>query len=438
MAAASQATALIRSLLPGAGGLWQRSGDELLALLRELETLTRLATAAMAEVTAEVDRRGLAADHGCTSTAGLLRSVLRLSASQAAEQVRVAAAVTETVDPDGNSMPAGLPATAAAWRTGLVGMGQVRVIAATMAALPADLDPDVRERAEALLAEQAAHLNPDQLRRVAVHLRARLDQDGLFRDEHDAVERREVHFARDHHGMIVLKGRLDVEGAAVLRTALDPLAAPRPATADGPDTRSPARRRADALVELAGRALAGGELPDSGGQRPQITVTLDYHQLRDSLGGGELDAGGPITATTARRLACDARVIPVVLGSRGEPLDVGRAAATVPAPMRRALIARDQGCAFPGCDRPPGWCEAHHIQHWAHGGPTAVDNLVLLCGAHHRSIHHHDWQVRITNGRPEFVPPPWVDPQRRPRRNTTPRDLAHPDNPPDRAHHRRE
>ncbi len=123
-----------------------------------------------------------------------------------------------------------------------------------------------------------------------------------------------------------------------------------------------------------------------------------------------------MSAATVRRLACDATVIPAMLGAASEPLDVGRATATTPTGIRRALIARDRGCAFPGCDRPPGWCDAHHCRHWADGGTTALSNLVLLCPQHHQAIHHHGWQVSIAGtGHPEFTPPPWLDPTQRPR-----------------------
>jgi hypothetical protein len=101
----------------------------------------------------------------------------------------------------------------------------------------------------------------------------------------------------------------------------------------------------------------------------------------------------------------------MVLGAEGQPLDVGRLSYAVTLAIRRALTARDKGCAFPGCDRPPGWAEAHHIIHWADGGRTAIWNMVLLCGTHHRAVHHDGWVVRIAaNGLPEFIPPRWIDP----------------------------
>ena len=247
---------------------------------------------------------------------------------------------------------------------------------------------------------------------------ATLDPDGAALDDEDALRASGncLLGSRDQDGMTLIRGRLDAEGAAVLRTALDPFTAPAPSTAEGPDPRSPARRQADGLIELARRALQSGGLPETGGQRPQVTITLDYETLRKQLGAAELAWGGPVTPATARRIACDAQLIPVLLGGAGQPLDVGRASHTIPTGIRRALIARDRGCAFPGCaDRPPGATGTT-----SNTRPTAdppLTNLVLLCGHHHRNIHHHGWQVRLRHGLPVFLPPPWIDPTQTPRRN---------------------
>jgi hypothetical protein len=119
-----------------------------------------------------------------------------------------------------------------------------------------------------------------------------------------------------------------------------------------------------------------------------------------------------------RRMACDAKVIPVVLGGEGQVLDVGRARRLFTGAIRKALIARDRGCAFPACDRPPRWCEGHHLQSWQAGGVTSVDNGVLLCRWHHRLIHEGSWQVRLGPDRlPEFIPPAYIDAKQLPRRN---------------------
>src|SRR4029077_10995519 len=140
---------------------------------------------------------------------------------------------------------------------------------------------------------------------------------------------------------------------------------------------------------------------------------------RDEVGTALLEDGTPITATQARRFACDAGVIPAVLGGKSQPLDLGRIRRLYTGTVRRALVLRDRGCAFPGCDRPPRWTAGHHILYWLHGGSTSVINGVVLGFPHHRAIHNTDWEFRINpnDGLPEFIPPYSVDSERKPRRN---------------------
>ncbi|WP_156213659.1 HNH endonuclease signature motif containing protein, partial [Lentzea aerocolonigenes] len=118
-----------------------------------------------------------------------------------------------------------------------------------------------------------------------------------------------------------------------------------------------------------------------------------------------------------RQLACNAGIIPLVLGEKSQPMNIGRKARSFPAGIRRVLVARDRGCAFPGCTRPPRHCDGHHIHHWADGGETSVENAVLLCRQHHTLIHHSEWEVKMAAGIPVFYAPAWLDPTRRPRRN---------------------
>ena len=148
--------------------------------------------------------------------------------------------------------------------------------------------------------------------------------------------------------------------------------------------------------------------------RAQVAVTIPLEWLRERAGHAQLDSGRPLDPATARRLACDAKAIPVVLGTRSEPIELGRAAYVVTWALRRLLIMRDRGCAHPGCTRRANRCHAHHIWHWADGGPTTLDNLVLLCRYHHHLVHHGGWRIDMREGRPWFVPPRWIDPQRRP------------------------
>ena len=126
---------------------------------------------------------------------------------------------------------------------------------------------------------------------------------------------------------------------------------------------------------------------------------------------------GPVSPAMIRQLACDSDLIPIVLGGKGEVLDVGRSQRLFTRKLRRAITARDGGCAAPDCSIYAPWCEAHHIQHWEHGGPTSVDNGVLLCSHHHHAVHAGAWEIQVVDGIPWFIPAPYHDPAQTPRRN---------------------
>jgi hypothetical protein len=165
---------------------------------------------------------------------------------------------------------------------------------------------------------------------------------------------------------------------------------------------------------------AAAAAPVDGGERPHLTVTISLRALREQVGAAELGGLadlGRLSARQLRRIACDAKVLPMVLDADSQPLDVGRAKRTAPAGLRRGLVWRDGGCAFPTCDKPAPWTDAHHVRHWVDGGATSLANMVLLCRRHHTLIHHGEWEVRIRDGLPEFLPPPFLDPERKPRRN---------------------
>ena len=192
--------------------------------------------------------------------------------------------------------------------------------------------------------------------------------------------------------------------------------------------RTPARRRADALIDLA---LIGTRTPEPGTStgRPTVLVTIDWDTLHAQVSAAQATAGAaagagagrllggtvsePISLERIRKIACDADILPAVMNTRSARLNLGRKARSASPEQRLGLVARDgPGCAFPGCDRPYGWTDAHHIQHWADGGRTDLDNLVLTCGTHHDLIHHHGWTVTIgTHGRPIFEPPPDPPPE---------------------------
>ncbi len=151
---------------------------------------------------------------------------------------------------------------------------------------------------------------------------------------------------------------------------------------------------------------------------------MDLADLVAGLGVALLDTGDRLPASVVRRLACDADVIPTVLGTHSEVLDLGRLRRLVSTALWNALVTRDWHCAFPGCRRPPIACDAHHIVHWVDGGGTDLDNLVLLCRTHHTVIHTTGWEIRINpiDRRPEFIPPSTLDPERQPVRERQPRE----------------
>jgi hypothetical protein len=255
--------------------------------------------------------------------------------------------------------------------------------------------------AETIMVAAAKDLDPARFRVVTVQLRHYMDPDSVLDDANDSNELRFLHLSQTLDGVFYLNGRLDPEGGATLQTAFNALSGP-PAP---DDKRSPRQRRADSLVELARQQLDHGNLPDVGGQRPHLAVTAELATLAMQPGSPAalLEWAQPIPAETARRLACDAAITPIVIESDQPRAD--RTVRLVSGSQRKALVVRDRGCRFPGCDRPPDWTDAHHIQHWADGGPTEMKNLLLLCRRHHRMVHEEQWQL-VWNDQRELVAVP--------------------------------
>jgi Domain of unknown function (DUF222) len=330
-----------------AGGL---SDDELVSCVDEVQALAQRVAAVQLALVREVDGRGLAAAAGATGTLAWLRDRYRISGALASRLVKLSRAL------DGS-------ATAEALAAGEVNVDQAQAISTAVAGLPAEH----RSAGEDHLIEEAATFGPTELGRLGQRIFEMVapgEADKRALVELERAERRAWHdrglWLTDIAGTskVRLTGWLDQDGAAVVRAALDPLCAPRTTRqtgndADPSDVRSPAQRRADALVEVCRLASACGDLPDNGGDRPQVVVTIDYDLLRQQTGAATLDHGAPISAAAARRTACDAAIIPAILGSAGQVLDLGRQTRLVTGPLRRALVLRDRGCAFPGCDRPP-------------------------------------------------------------------------------------
>ena len=276
--------------------------------------------------------------------------------------------------------------------------------AAMIARTAEKLGDKMEANAETILVTAAKDLDLGQLRVVTMKLQHLMDPDSVREEANESYERRFLSLSQTLDGVFYLNGRLDSEGGAILQTALNALGGPPTAE----DKRTPKQRRADLLVELARQQLDGGKLPEVGGQRPHLAVIVSKATLANQPGSpaAELEWAQPIPAETARRLACDAAITPVFVGSESDQPQAGQTSRSISGSQRRALVVRDKGCRFPGCDRPPDWTDAHHLQHWADGGKHVMENLVLLCRRHHRKVHEEGWHLGITpDGEIAAVPP---------------------------------
>jgi len=348
----------------------------------EVERLRRLA---------EIERRGLHERDGFLSAAAWLVSRFKVAWGVAREHVRIARALDH------------MPQTRRALEEGEVSMSAIRVLVAVR-----DASADAFERCEPQLVEAARIHSVSNLQRVAAFWREAVEHeqalDGEFDGEDRLRGRRRLHASVSLLGMVRVDGDLDPETGESLLTALRAVidAESRSGVADD---RTPAQRRADALGEICRQWLDLAERPTVAGERPHVTVTVDADALAARRGAGELDHAGPVDVDAVRELACDASVMRVVMSGRSQPLDIGRRTPVVPPSMRRAVIVRDRGCRFPGCHRPHSWCDAHHIVHWADGGPTALPNLMLLCRRHHRMIHWGRFRLELSDRGPVFRSP---------------------------------
>jgi ADP-ribose pyrophosphatase YjhB (NUDIX family) len=409
--------------------------------------------AVQAALVREVDGRGLVKRSGSVNPSAWLR-----------DRARVSIAEAHKVTALGTLLDA-RPDLAAAVAAGNVTTEQALAIGRVLADLPGRCEPAVTEKVVATLVDHAGRFEPAILRKLGDRVLAHIAPDvaeellqrRLEREERQEALDRTLTLSADGWGRVHLRGVLGTESAAVVRAALEPLMTPIPTSHSGSDLRTPAMRRADALVEVCRLALRTGALPADGGTPPQLNITTTIAALRGALrsdvrsadgagktaadgarqpitvdpgyrivgpgcrggvAGGVLDTGETLTAAAIRRLACDARVLPIVLDSAGVPIDVGRSRRLFTGAIRTAILIRDGGCTFPGCDRPPRWCDIHHVVPWYDGGATDRDNGAALCGYHHRLIHRDGWTIRIGDDRrPEFIPPAHIDPTRTPQRN---------------------
>ncbi|GAB3548862.1 hypothetical protein GCM10027404_13510 [Arthrobacter tumbae] len=412
-------------------------------------------------------------------TAEYLRDRLRISRSEANRRLRLGSKLIPRITLTGEPLPATCEHLAAEVSAGVVSGKAATMINSALDRAQFTTNPATLDTMEAQLTASATRFDPDFLAKLIHRFEAHLDPDGPEPTDKELTNRQGVFLRGKKRGLHLLDIAATDEQYEYLTTIMNTATAPRtgrPTSGDGgqsgsegsdgdgtsgggagPDdapglndheapveTRTRAQLLLDGLVGACQVALATDKLPATGGQRPQVLVTVDYQTLLGDIetrtgtslpatgtstgtsntgasfspaAGASLAYTGPINARTARQIACDADIIPVVLGGQGEILDLGRAQRLFTTKQRKALIARDKGCAFPACTMPVHWTEAHHIQPWSHGGTTSTDNGVLLCAHHHHLIHQNEWTIHIKDRLPWFIPPPHIDPGQQPRRN---------------------
>ena len=345
--------------------------------ITELAAHINAATCRWLLLVGELDRREGWAEWGCKSCAHWLSVRCGLGLTAARQQVRVARALSE------------LPMTAAAFGRGELSYSQVRAITRVAT-------PEIEEE----LLSVARHATGAQLEVLVRAYRGVLARE--LEAANDSYLDRYLIYSHDDDGSLVLSARIPADEGAQVLAALEAAgdavrAQAAPYEAGENDSAEsfpgPSARKADALVLMAETLLASGPKPGSGGERHEVVVHVDADTLaNDEDGACAVEAGPRLHPETARRLSCDSSLVRI-LERDGRPLSVGRKTRTVPPALARALRSRDGGCRFPGCTE-RRFVDAHHIEHWAHGGRTDLSNLVHLCRRHHRLVHEGGYRIR--------------------------------------------
>jgi len=339
----------------------------------------------IAQLAAEFARRDLYDYEGFVSPIDWIRFNCHVTSGAAANSV----AVGETVHR--------MPESAQAVDEGRIGFAHLTVMARTAEALGDRFD-------EKVLIQKARDNSPGKFHYICSHYRHAADPRRYADEQTELVHNRRLKVSTWMDGTVLVSGQFDPEGGAVLITALKPLGR----KSGEHDDRDVDQRMADAAVELAMHALDAGLIPQQGSQRTHLMVTATLETLRGLPGAAaaDMELSIPISSKTVERLACDASITRIVLGSDSTVIDVGRAKRTISGPARKALNIRDEHCTWPGCERPASWSAGHHLVHWIHGGSNEPANLVLLCYRHHWKVHEGGWQiVRGDDGRMLTIPP---------------------------------
>ena len=341
--------------------------DQLADDLVELELVSGLLETERVRRLALYGSKGGPARHGYPSLTSFLKDRCGMAAGRAHRLVATANVIRRAL------------ATFRAWVDARISTDQAYRLFEVAETLP-----DEFAEVEDTLIGAVEGLSVSDTKRALDYWRQSVDGPGTIADEIRQHDLRGVSLSRTMGGMTRLDGWLTTSAGQALQSALAALMPPPSPTGE----RSPRQRRHDAIEDLALQSLDHGGTPDVGGEKPHINLVCDLPALQGVAGGlHETESGSVITVDTCRKLACDSSISRIVLGPNSEVVDVGRRTRVIPPAIRRAVIARDRHCTWPGCDRDPRWCDAHHIIHWADGGETKPVNLKLLCRYHHTLTH---------------------------------------------------
>ena len=395
------ALAAVRSMGVDAAGLSALDDASLLRLTSLAGELTRAVSADAALIAGEVDRRsvgssGLAQAAGFRTPQDLVRSMTGSTKNDAAQAVAVGRIAS------GNDERTWLAPVGAGVATGALSSAAAQAIANGLGGT--SLPADELGAAAAQLCDDAQSLDADTLFQRPRSLRDELDEAGIGDREAARREQRSLRFYRRPDGMSRLTWDLDPETAAIVGEVYDRATSPRrggprfdsvQATRIADDSRTTEQLASDVFVDLlrAGSDADSSQLLGSGA--PAVRVIVTATALADGVGHGRLEGhADPVSIETVERLACSGGTIAVRFDEHGQPLDVGREQRLFTTRQRIALAVRDGGCRWPGCERPPSWTEAHHVDHWARdGGKTDVADGVLLCRHHHLLLHNNHWEI---------------------------------------------
>jgi hypothetical protein len=352
------------------------------------------------------DRSGAFRVDGAASTAAFVRQVSGEHDGWVSKRVQVGRALADR-----------MPVTVKAWEAGVLGLDHATVIQQATRDLN---DSELATQLEGFLAQQAGPLTPRQLRVVAEEVLAAAAPDESAGEAARKHAAQHLNLSETLDGRWRLDGWLDAEAGLIVSKAIAAFTR-KPDPHGDVLTESVGSRRAEALVQLARHATAHAETcHGQGGGRHTVIVGLSHQALLDGLGTAGTPDGQRLPAAAARRTACDAEIIPAVYGAESEVLDFGRRTRNIATGLRHFLAARDGGCTWPGCDRPPSFTEAHHREHWLeHQGETEPQNLDLLCCHHHHQAHEGGWTITIGDDpdrTPWFHPPDGRPPLRGQRR----------------------